>query len=509
MTLLHDRLPGLDLGFSPLGTGPTLVRRLPEELVGHADVWVKDESTTATARGVATRSASSSGSCPRRGGGAPARSSPSAASAPTGGWRARSTPASRGCARCSAWSTNPSTTTCASSSPGWRRRGAELHRYRDSRRLRLAAPALLGRALLRDRRLPWYLPAGGSNPFGALAYVETALEIAAQIEAGELPAPATVVTAVGSGGTAAGLALGFRLAGLEARVVGVVVNDMLPLDAPVISGLANQTADLLRSRGAVLDLAPLSPRDLTMRRDWLGTTYGDPTPASTTAVADAARSGLTLEPVYTGKAVAAIRDSARERPDARPYPLAEHARTSLSSSRGRPTRGAPVPLTDVAPIEASIEIDAAPARVWELVSDLRNMPRWSPQCRRTIVRGGVMREGAKLVNINRRGLLFWPTQSMVTDFVPDERIAFRVKENWTIWSFDLEPTADWGHAAGAAPRGPEGDLRRVRAADQGGARWGRSVHRRARERHEPDPAADQGRRRALRPLLEAAPRAPS
>ena len=103
-----------------------------------------------------------------------------------------------------------------------------------------------------------------------------------------------------------------------------------------------------------------------------------------------------------------------------------------------------MPLTDVAPIEASIEIDAAPARVWELVSDLRNMPRWSPQCRRTIVRGGVMREGAKLVNINRRGLLFWPTQSMVTDFVPDERIAFRVKENWTIWSFDLEPTVGGG-----------------------------------------------------------------
>lgn len=103
-----------------------------------------------------------------------------------------------------------------------------------------------------------------------------------------------------------------------------------------------------------------------------------------------------------------------------------------------------MPLTDVAPIEASIEIDAAPARVWELVSDLRNMPRWSPQCRRTIVRGGVMRAGAKLVNINRRGLLFWPTQSMVTDFVPDERIAFRVKENWTIWSFDLEPNVGGG-----------------------------------------------------------------
>ena len=103
-----------------------------------------------------------------------------------------------------------------------------------------------------------------------------------------------------------------------------------------------------------------------------------------------------------------------------------------------------MPLTDVAPIEASIEIAAPPAAVWELVSDLRNMSRWSPQCRKTIVRGGVMQEGAKLININRQGLLFWPTQAMVTEFVPEQKVAFKVRENWTIWSFTLIPTSDGG-----------------------------------------------------------------
>lgn len=103
-----------------------------------------------------------------------------------------------------------------------------------------------------------------------------------------------------------------------------------------------------------------------------------------------------------------------------------------------------MPLTDVAPIEASIEVAAPPERVWELVSDLRNMPRWSPQCRKTIVRGGVMREGAKLINLNRRGLLVWPTQAMVTELVPERRIAFRIKENWTVWSFELSATPDGG-----------------------------------------------------------------
>jgi uncharacterized protein YndB with AHSA1/START domain len=100
-----------------------------------------------------------------------------------------------------------------------------------------------------------------------------------------------------------------------------------------------------------------------------------------------------------------------------------------------------MPLTDVAPLEASIEIAAPPARVWELVSDLRNMPRWSPQVRKTIVRGGAMRVGAKLFNINRRGLLVWPTQAMVTEYEPERRVAFKVRENWTVWSFELEPTA--------------------------------------------------------------------
>jgi hypothetical protein len=72
------------------------------------------------------------------------------------------------------------------------------------------------------------------------------------------------------------------------------------------------------------------------------------------------------------------------------------------------------------------------------------MSRWSPQCRKTIVRGGVMQEGAKLININRQGLLFWPTQAMVTEFVPEQKIAFKIRENWTVWSFTLIPTSDGG-----------------------------------------------------------------
>ncbi|PVG84141.1 SRPBCC family protein [Nocardioides gansuensis] len=115
-----------------------------------------------------------------------------------------------------------------------------------------------------------------------------------------------------------------------------------------------------------------------------------------------------------------------------------------------------MPLTDVAPLEATIAIDAPPARVWSLVSDLTNMRRWSPQNRRTIVLGGETRNGAKFVNINRRGLLVWPTQGMVVEYEAPRRIAFRIKENWTIWSYTLEPTGTGGTRLVSRREAPQG-----------------------------------------------------
>lgn len=92
-------------------------------------------------------------------------------------------------------------------------------------------------------------------------------------------------------------------------------------------------------------------------------------------------------------------------------------------------------------ISASIEIDATPEQVWALVSDPTRMPEWSPQCRKSVVRGGgPVRVGTRLLNVNRRGLLFWPTRSKIVEIVPERRFAFKIAENGTVWSYDLEPT---------------------------------------------------------------------
>ncbi len=90
-------------------------------------------------------------------------------------------------------------------------------------------------------------------------------------------------------------------------------------------------------------------------------------------------------------------------------------------------------------LQAQIDINAPVSTVWKLVSDLDRMPQWSPQCRLMKAIGGV-RPGARTINMNRRGKLIWPTTSRITEMVPERKLAWRVNENNTVWSYELEPT---------------------------------------------------------------------
>jgi len=95
----------------------------------------------------------------------------------------------------------------------------------------------------------------------------------------------------------------------------------------------------------------------------------------------------------------------------------------------------------VAPLlQAHVDIDAPVAKVWGLISDLRRMPQWSPQCR-WMKPFGPVRQGTRTLNLNRRKRLFWPTTCTVVEIVPDQKLAFRVDTNNTIWSYELEPNA--------------------------------------------------------------------
>ena len=90
-------------------------------------------------------------------------------------------------------------------------------------------------------------------------------------------------------------------------------------------------------------------------------------------------------------------------------------------------------------LQAQIDINAPVTKVWELVSDLKRMPQWSPQCRMMKPLGAI-RQGTRTINLNRRNRLFWPTTCTVMEVIPEKKVAFRVDINHTIWSYELEPT---------------------------------------------------------------------
>jgi uncharacterized protein YndB with AHSA1/START domain len=90
-------------------------------------------------------------------------------------------------------------------------------------------------------------------------------------------------------------------------------------------------------------------------------------------------------------------------------------------------------------LQAEIDINAPVEKVWGLISDLKRMPEWSPQCRMMKALGPV-RQGTRTLNVNRRNRLFWTTTSTVTELIPERKLAFRVNANGTVWSYELEPT---------------------------------------------------------------------
>ena len=140
------------------------------------------------------------------------------------------------------------------------------------------------------------LPAGGSNPVGALGYVSAAMELAEQVREGVLPAPRRVFVALGTGGTAAGLAVGLKAAGLSSEVVAVRVVPTSWLDLDALKALVS----------AVSELTGYAEAPITVQDAQLGAGYGLPTASAKEAVALAkAAADLRLEGTYTGKALAA------------------------------------------------------------------------------------------------------------------------------------------------------------------------------------------------------------
>ncbi len=188
--------------------------------------------------------------------------------------------------------------------------GARLH-YAGSKGRAFAEAGRLFARRSRQGADPYFIMVGGSSRLGCMGYVDAGLELYGQIAAGKLPEPDRIFVPLGTCGTAAGLIVGLRLAGLNSRVVAVRVAEAFPANAAVLRRMAQDTADFLHGADPSIPRLRLTTEDFDVVPDYLGKGYGYPTREARRAVAEAAPR-LTLETTYTGKTMAACMAFCRE-----------------------------------------------------------------------------------------------------------------------------------------------------------------------------------------------------
>jgi 1-aminocyclopropane-1-carboxylate deaminase/D-cysteine desulfhydrase-like pyridoxal-dependent ACC family enzyme len=185
--------------------------------------------------------------------------------------------------------------------------GADLHLFAGSDEALRGAAALRKRLRDESGREPFVIPFGGTTPRSTAGFVNAAFELAEQVEAGELPEPDLVYVTFGSMGTAAGLALGLRAAGLRTRVVAVPVISEDSGNGPRLLDLVTETQSLLHGLDSSFPVIDWSLDDVDVPAGFVGEGYAIPTPEGIAAMELAARSaGLSLENTYTAKTLAAL-----------------------------------------------------------------------------------------------------------------------------------------------------------------------------------------------------------
>ncbi len=157
-----------------------------------------------------------------------------------------------------------------------------------------------GKELKANGTSPYVIPGGGSNPIGALGYVQCAEEIIQQADKQGIKID-KLVHATGSAGTQAGLVAGLHSLGMSIEVVGISVRAPRAKQIPNVHRLACQTSELIGDR-----IAPDEDR-IVVYDGYVGPGYGQPTDEMVDAIMTLAdREAILLDPVYSGKGMAGL-----------------------------------------------------------------------------------------------------------------------------------------------------------------------------------------------------------
>ena len=153
---------------------------------------------------------------------------------------------------------------------------------------------------------PYIIPGGASNAVGALGYVDCGVEMLGQFKEQNLTID-HLVSATGSAGTHAGLAVGLRASGNDLPILGIGVNAPQDVQEERVYKLAVETAELVGAKDCV------AREDIIADCNYIGSGYGVPTESMTEAILMLARfEGLLFDPVYSGKALAGMIDHVRQ-----------------------------------------------------------------------------------------------------------------------------------------------------------------------------------------------------
>ena len=157
-----------------------------------------------------------------------------------------------------------------------------------------------------DGKTPYIIPGGGSNPIGALGYVNCARELVEQAANAGLEIDA-LVHATGSSGTQAGLVAGLAALESEIHLLGIGVRAPQEKQEGMVYDLATRTSALI---GAETRIARGMVR---ANCNYVGPGYGLPTPGMIEALKLLARTeGLLFDPVYSGKGLDGMIDQIRK-----------------------------------------------------------------------------------------------------------------------------------------------------------------------------------------------------
>jgi len=156
-------------------------------------------------------------------------------------------------------------------------------------------------------RPAYFILPGGTTPLACVGHVNAAVELRRQCGRGECPEPEFAFVPVGSLGTAAGLIVGLKLAGLKTRVVGVVTSYRWYATKPRVLGLARRTLHLMRMLDSCIPNISLSEEDFDIVDDALGRGYAEFTEESVRlAVRLGAAEGIGLDGTYMAKTLLGV-----------------------------------------------------------------------------------------------------------------------------------------------------------------------------------------------------------